>query len=322
MTFMSDVKIFLYPKPFTLRVSVLEQCQLNCGYCLPEAFQEAQLKSQRLKLICYKLFSEALKDFSMQKIRFTGGEPLLRKDLPDIVALFHEALPITPLALTTNGLLFTQQALALKKAGLRSVTFHLDSLKPERFARLMGRGEPSQVIDAIELAQELGFLVKVNCVVQKDLNHDELGDFLRFAKKYSLILRFIELMNTGSAASFVKRHFFSGKAILAEIAQSFHFEARPRDSKSDPSELFFCPELNLNFGLIASDTRPFCSACNRLRLSANGKLFGCLYENHGRPIDFYGDIRGTILEALENKKSFHPELSSSRRIFSMAQTGG
>jgi len=313
-------------KAHTLRVSVLENCQLRCGYCLPDAHPNFLAKKHWLNLKNYQKIARVLQNISVGKIRFTGGEPLLRTDLASIVAIFCEAFPAVPLALTTNGLRLDKACgQDLKKAGLASITFHLDTLREQRYEKIMGKGQVISVLSALKLAQDLGFHTKINTVVQKDLNDDELSDFLLFSQKTGVEVRFIEIMNTGSATIFARENFISGQNILDLLARNYSIKARSRTHDSDPAERFFVDELGISFGLIASDTRPFCNNCTRLRLSADGRLHTCLYDSDGTQLMFDGDEE-TMLACIKNKiarkVSLHPLLHMPRRIFSMSQTGG
>lgn len=313
----------MLPAQYSLRVSVLELCQLRCGYCLPDNHQK---KQSWLSIAQYHKLAKIFSRLVIDKIRFTGGEPLLRKELPEIISAFREHVPSAKLALTTNGLAFKKRALALKEAGLRHITFHLDSLKEERYRALMGPGSVAQVLASVEQAQGLDMKVKLNMVVQKSRNDDELIDFLKFSKFHGVEVRFIEMMNTGSAADFVKKHFLSGKKILADLKEQAGQMELARAHLSDPAERFYASKLGVGFGLIASDTRPFCSDCNRLRLSADGRLLTCLYDPAGLDLGVDGD-QEEIFERLMNKiaakESFHPaQKKPLRRLFSMSQTGG
>ena len=313
-------------KAYTLRVSVLEHCQLRCGYCLPDAHPSFLNKKRWLSLSHYEKITRVLQAFSWAKIRFTGGEPLLRPDLASIVALFSHAFPKIPLALTTNGLGFDKHlGQNLKNSGLGAITFHLDTLVQERYEKIMGRGHVIKVLDALKRAQDLGLQTKINTVVQKNLNCDELADFLYLSKKLAIEVRFIEIMNTGSASSFVAKNFISGQDILALLAKNFTISSQARSHESDPAELFSIEDLGISFGLIASDTRPFCSQCTRLRLSADGRLHTCLYDDEGAQLnleDDEEDILVCVKAKIARKISLHPLVQMPRRIFSMSQTGG
>lgn len=306
---------------YSLRLSVLEHCQLRCNYCLPPKPSH----NNWLSLEAYQKLARVLRRIPIEKIRFTGGEPLLRKELPEIISIFSDNFPSTKLAMTTNGLLFETQAQALWRAGLRHLTFHLDTLKDERYQKLMGRGKVAQVLSALERARDLGFQLKLNMVVQKEKNDDELWDFLTVFKKYAIQVRFIEMMNTGSAVSFVENNFLSGQKIIEKIKEYSEVISVGRMCPSDPAEQFYVSQLDAKFGLIASDTQPFCGECNRLRMSATGKLFTCLYDSYGADLSSGSEeeLYERLIKKIALKESFHPGLEKPhRRLFSMSETGG
>ncbi len=305
---------------FTLRVSVLEHCQLRCSYCLPP---KNKIKSL-LTLEDYVAITNTLKGFFISKIRFTGGEPLLRADLPQIIAIFKQSFPNVVHAVTTNGIRFVHMSKKLVDCGLDGITFHLDTLKNERYENLMGRGDVKHVMESIDLAQKLGFKIKINCVVQKGLNDDEIEDFISVFSRLNIEVRFIELMDTGSAPKFIEKHFMTGAQILNKISNKYEIEELERETPDAPSERFYIRNLNYYFGLIASDTRSFCKNCNRIRLSSDGMIRTCLYEKDGLKIDFHSmENQGdAIAQKIRNKVSFHPLGNKTRRIFSMSETGG
>lgn len=311
---------------FTLRVSVLEHCQLRCLYCLPPGSSTFLTKKSWLTLDQYESVAHALSHFPINKIRFTGGEPTLREELVGIVAIFSRALPLAKIAVTTNGLRFSSLSTRLVDAGVRGVTFHLDTLKPERYQHIMGRGDVDTVHHAIAVALRAGMTVKLNMVVQKSINHDEIVNFLQWSQESGVSVRFIELMNTGSAKDYVAQTFMTGEEILDVIRLHSDVVTLEREHGSDPAERFFASRFNVVFGLIASDTRPFCSQCNRLRLSADGKLRTCLYEPTGFDLTsiIYSpdDLRNAIGEKITKKTSWHPAMRKVREDFSMSQIGG
>ncbi len=310
---------------YSLRISVIDNCQLRCGYCLPDGKLNPLKKHQWLSIAQYQKVAEALWHLPIDRIRFTGGEPLLRKDLPAIIAVFAKKFAV-PLAVTTNGLRFITMQSDLVGAGLSAVTFHLDTLKQEKYPLLMGQGEVATVINAMKAAQDAGLLVKINVVVQKGLNDDELVDFLFFSKTHDVEIRFIEQMNTGSARKFVAETFMSGREILDRCARSTNVIELSRRHRSAPAERFLAEDIGVEFGLIASDTRPFCDNCDRLRLSANGRMRSCLYEPMGQSLELETlsdeELMRHIKATVAAKRSFHPALKSMRADFSMADVGG
>lgn len=315
--------------PLTLRVSVVEQCQYRCPYCLPGSKKSFLPKPQWLSLRDYQHIANSFSIFNLTKIRFTGGEPLLRTDLPQIISVFKKQFPNTILGLTTNGQLLNKTSEALRHAGLQTLTLHLDTLKPDRYPLLMGKGCLDTVLSTFLEAHSSFDEVKINMVVQKGENNDEILDFIHFSEKSKVEVRFIELMNTGSAPGYVKKHFFSGQSILDSIRTRYPLFQVPKKNPSDPASLWRIDSKNLTFGLIASDTQPFCNTCNRLRLSSDGHLRGCLYETEGialkplleqeNPVEA---LRHGIKLALHQKQSFHPLVRLSPTQFSMAEIGG
>lgn len=311
------------PQRLTLRVNVGEQCQYDCGYCRPGLGRAPTRSSQRLQPAEYERLARLFGPLGVSKVRFTGGEPLLRPDFGEVVAAFHRALPEVTLALTTNG----QRLDALLDApppGLSAVTVHIDSLQPERYRRLMGEGDVGAVLTSVLRAKAIGLSTKLNVVVQRGLNDDELSDFLAWSCRADVEVRFIELMNTGSASDFTLAHFFAGAEVVSRLGAT----RGGRRSAADPACLYRAEDGTV-FGLIASDTAPFCGDCARLRLSADGRLRGCLYEPDGAPLA--GLLRGGASDAmlgalLEStvgaKRSHHPSLALPRSDFSMADLGG
>jgi cyclic pyranopterin phosphate synthase len=213
----------------------------------------------------------------------------------------------------------------LKSSGLTGATFHLDTLRHERYAAVMGPGDAKKVFKALEKAASLGFYVKINVVVQKGINDDEIWDFLLFSKEIGIEVRFIELMDTGSAKDFVKKAFITGEEILNIIRHYTPVRPMCRQNPQTPAEQFRAEEIGIIFGLIASDTRPFCNQCNRLRLSASGSLRTCLYEPQGQKLDLSQSTDALFrqMHALASgKESFHPLVQKNKEAFSMSNIGG
>lgn len=313
---------------WSLRVSVVERCPYHCAYCRPE---DANRKDRRPALSAddYGVVAASLAGLGVEKVRFTGGEPLLRSDLADIVAAFRAHLPEADLALTTNGQLLARRLDALAAAGLRRATLHLDSLDPERYRAWMGDGDVGGVLDAALAARDRLAEVKINTVVQRGRNDDEIGAFLDLSRRTGLEVRFIELMNTGAAVGYVRDVFMSGREIVAAVAARVPVEPLARRSPHDPAALWRTAD-GVTFGVIASDTAPFCAACDRLRLSSGGELRGCLYQPDGvplLPLLRRGDaaaLREAVRAAMASKQSHHPALAPTKRRlpFSMASIGG
>ncbi|MBS1151084.1 MAG: molybdenum cofactor biosynthesis protein [Myxococcaceae bacterium] len=309
----------------TLRVSLLTQCQYDCAYCRPGALTPAVGKSQWLSAAEYGRLARVFAQEEIGRVRFTGGEPLLRPEVVEVVGAFRAAMPGAELALTTNGQLLAAKLPALVEAGLQRATVHVDSLDPERYRALMGDGELEAVLAGVLEAQRVLQQVKLNVVIQEGKNEDEIPDFLAWSRAHRVEVRFIELMNTGSAVGYTRQVFFSGQQILARAGA---VERLPRRNPSDPAALYRTAD-GVTFGVIASDTEPFCADCNRLRLNCAGLLRGCLYQPGGVPLGpalregatdrTLGFMLGSAIRA---KQSHHPLAGTERAQFSMADAGG
>lgn len=311
-----------------LRVNVLEQCQLRCAYCLPGSVKRFEPRAHWLDVGDYRLLARAARALPLDRVRFTGGEPLLREALPDVARAFRDALPDVDLAVTTNGQRLAERLDELHAAGIRRVNVHVDTLRAERYRQLMGEGAPQRALDAALAARRAGWTVKLNVVAQARRNDDELGDFLDWSGETGVEVRFIELMNTGSAAAFAQRHFLSGAQVLTQLSgERGPITALPRHHPADPAARFRTAG-GVVFGLIASDTQPFCAACDRLRLSVDGRLRGCMYEPSGLPLHALlqaGDehaVAAALRDASRRKQSAHPLTARPRARFSMAELGG
>jgi cyclic pyranopterin phosphate synthase len=229
----------------------------------------------------------------VHKVRLTGGEPLLRQDLPDLVAMLARVEGVTDLALTTNGLLLERQAGALARAGLGRVTVSLDTLKPDRFKRLTRSARHGDVLRGIAAAREAGFgRIKLNAVIIRGFNEDELVDLMEFGRQTGGEVRFIEYMDVGGATHWTSDRVFGRSEMLAALAAHYgEVTSRPRSEAEPtaPAEEFLLPD-GTAFGIIASTTAPFCRDCDRSRLTADGVWFLCLYAEQG--LDLRRLLRG------------------------------
>jgi GTP 3',8-cyclase len=264
-----------------LRLSVTDRCNLRCQYCMPE---EEYVWLPREDLLTFEEIHELVGIFSelgVEKVRLTGGEPLLRKDLPTLVSMLADSPRITDLAMTTNGILLSEQARALYEAGLHRVTISLDTLRPERFKRLTRRDAHVKVLTGIQAVRRVGFTgLKLDTVVIRGTNEDELVDLIEYGKRIEAEVRFIEYMDVGGATQWSIDKVVSRAEILARL--EYHYgEILPiREISSAPAERFLLPDGTV-FGIIASTTTPFCSSCDRSRLTADGMWYLCLYAPRG-----------------------------------------
>jgi cyclic pyranopterin phosphate synthase len=312
-----------------LRVSVLEACQLRCRYCEPAQKIAKGARARWLNATEHARLAPLFVDEGVRKVRFTGGEPLLREDLPALVRAWRAALTDGELALTTNGLLLESRLAELVDAGLDRVHVHVDSLDKDTCRRAMGGGDPARALRAAAAARDAGLAVKLNVVVQRGLNDGELPAFLDVARAIDVEVRFIEMMDTGSAPAHVAATFIDGATILSRLAMTHPHTPLSRTRPSDPAERHRVVETGQVFGLIASDTRSFCDACNRIRMSAEGALRTCLYGPPGEPLldairrgATDTEIRARVSTTIAAKESWHPSLERARHSFSMADVGG
>lgn len=262
-----------------LRISVTDRCNLRCVYCMPEEgmkFEPAE------NLLTYDQIVEVVRAgarLGITKLRITGGEPLVRPGLPSLVAELAEIPGIRDISLTTNGILLAEHAHALRDAGLRRVNISLDTLDPARFRFIARRGELTRVLEGIEAAAEAGFSpIKLNCVLLKGVNEDEIGAFLEMAAKRPLHVRFIEYMPIGHADDNWRSHYLPLTRVL-EIAAELGLKIAPMDevAGNGPSEDYRIEGGTGSFGLIHPISDHFCQRCNRLRLTSDGSMKPCLY---------------------------------------------
>lgn len=264
-----------------LRVSVTDRCNLRCQYCMPE---EEYVWLPREDLLTFEEIRELVEVFTelgVDKVRLTGGEPLLRRDLPTLVGLLARVPRVRDLAITTNGVLLADQARALHDAGLHRVTVSLDTLRPERFKTLTRRDALAQVLAGIDAVRGVGFTgLKLDSVIMRGTNEDELIDLIEFGKRIDAEVRFIEYMDVGGATQWSLDRVVSRAAILETLSRHYGGVEPVGEASSAPAERFRLPDGTV-FGVIASTTTPFCRTCDRSRLTADGTWFLCLYAQKG-----------------------------------------
>ena len=273
-----------------LRVSVTDRCNLRCGYCMPEEEYVWLPREDILHFGEIAALADVFLDLGVDKVRLTGGEPLLRRDLPRLVRMLAAKPRIRDLAMTTNGVLLAEHAPALKAAGLHRVTVSLDTLDPQRFARLTSRPTHAQVLEGLASLSPAGFTqTKLDTVVIRGVNDDELGDLIEFARGVPAEVRFIEYMDVGGATRWSFDQVVSRKEMLERLERRYgRIEPVVEDSTA-PADRFRLSDGTV-FGIISSTTAPFCAACDRSRLTADGLWYLCLYATRG--IDLRGPFRG------------------------------
>jgi GTP 3',8-cyclase len=297
-----------------LRISLTDRCNFRCFYCLPNgepplARKDTILTFEEIERIC-----EIFADLGIEKIRLTGGEPLLRKDVEVLVGKISK-FKFKDLALTTNGHTLKARAKELQRAGLDRVTISLDSLKKENFKEITGVDKLDEVLEAIEAAQNADLNpVKINSVIVRGRNDDEVVDFARFARENDLAMRFIEFMPLDSGHDWKREQVVSGKEIFTKINNVFPLELKETSRGNETAWKYrFKDGAKGEIGIIAPVTQMFCGACSRIRLTADGQIRTCLFsttEHNLRDVMRSGANRDEIVEfiqsvAMKKEKSHH-----------------
>jgi cyclic pyranopterin phosphate synthase len=286
-----------------LRISVTDRCNMRCRYCMPEAEYVWLPRESILTFEEIGRLVGIVGELGVRKIRLTGGEPLLRHDLPALVRLLARHDPIEDVALTTNGILLARHASALRSAGLRRVTVSLDTLRPERMVSFARSARHAEVLEGIAAATTAGFdALKLNTVVIRDHNADEITDLLEFARAGGLEIRFIEYMDVGGATRWSLGQVVSREEILRIVAERYGTVTPVQKEGWAPADRFRLEDGTI-FGVIASTTAPFCRTCDRARVTADGTFLLCLYGERG--LDLRALLRGgasdfEILSRLED----------------------
>jgi len=278
-------------RPLTdVRISVTDRCNLRCPYCMPrEVFGPEHAFLDRDELLTFEEIARVVVAFvsvGVDKVRLTGGEPLLRRGLHDLVAMLTGIEGLDDIALTTNGVLLAHQAEALATAGLNRVTVSLDALDDETFQLAADAKVPVQsVLDGIEAARVAGLdPIKINTVIRRDLNEHEIVPLAGWARDNGLRLRFIEYMDVGTTNGWQKDDVVSADEILAAIDNEWPTEPVAPDREGQPAEQYRYLDGGGTVGVIASVTKPFCRTCSRARMSAVGELFTCLFATSGHDL--------------------------------------
>jgi cyclic pyranopterin phosphate synthase len=272
-----------------LRLSVTDRCNLRCQYCMPEADYVWLPREDILQFEEIETLVDVFLDLGVDKVRLTGGEPLLRRHVTDLVSRLAGRDRIRDLAMTTNGVLLAPLAEDLKRAGLHRVTVSLDTLHRDRFVKLTRVDELDRVRAGLDAAAGHFPGFKIDTVVIRGTNEDEIGDLLALARTLGAEIRFIEYMDVGGATHWTAAQVVSRGEILAEIARRFGPVTPIVEDSSAPADRYRLEDGTV-FGIIASTTAPFCSDCDRSRLTADGLWYLCLYAARG--IDLRGPLRG------------------------------
>jgi cyclic pyranopterin phosphate synthase len=288
-----------------LRISLTEHCNLRCVYCMPEEGIQLRPKSEFMRTEEVLAIAETFVKLGVKKIRLTGGEPLVRKDAKEIIEGLSR-LPVS-LAISTNGVLVDKFIDTFKVCNLRSINISLDSLQEERFNKVTRRNDFQKIRSNIDLLLNEGYHVKLNAVIMKEVNEDEILDFIEFTKDKNIHFRFIEFMPfNGNKWDWSKG--LSFKEMMERIHSAYSDKViKLEDKKHDTTKAFQIKGYKGTFAVISSVTNPFCDTCNRLRLTADGKIKNCLFSNTETDLltAFRAgeDITNIIRETVWHKKS-------------------
>jgi len=284
-----------------LRVSITDRCNLRCAYCMPEEGVEHMPHEE---LLSYEELYTVIEEFvklGVKKLRITGGEPLVRKDVVNFIEKVASLRQLNDIAMTTNGIGLVDLAEPLKKAGLHRVNVSLDTLNPERYKYITRGGDLNKVLKGILIAKEVGLKVKINCVVNKGINDDEVERFIQLTDRWGVDVRFIELMPIGQNVKYAQEHFYSNELIIKQFPDLIPVIA---EDPSSPARYYQLKGAKGKVGLISPLSCNFCAYCNRLRLTPDGKLKPCLHS----------DIEIDLKNALRNNQDILPLILKSYEI--------
>jgi cyclic pyranopterin phosphate synthase len=279
-----------------LRISVTDRCNYRCSYCMPQDQYDRVSRSEILSFEEIERLARIFISLGMNGVRLTGGEPLLRRDLARLVARLSGLPGLQDLSLTTNGSLLKEQAPLLAAAGLKRINVSIDTLDPDKFKRVTKRGDLSRVLDGLFAAKHHGLHpVKINTVIERGFNDDEIPDLVDFARLYGFSIRFIEFMDVGNANNWSLDRTVPKQEILARIGAHRPLKESGRAGGTAPAVEYQFEDGKGDMGVIASVTEPFCSTCTRARLTADGKLVTCLFSHSGHDLKHL--LRGGATDA-------------------------
>jgi cyclic pyranopterin phosphate synthase len=300
-----------------LRLSVTDRCNLRCQYCMPEVDYAWLPRDTLLTFEEITAIAGAFGEVGVDRVRITGGEPLLRRELPRLVSQLAALPPVRDLALTTNGVLLADKARALRDAGLHRITVSLDTLDRRRFETLTRFDEHPAVLAGIDAAARAGFdSLKIDSVIMRGVNDDELVDLIEYGRSVGAEVRFIEYMDVGGATHWNRGAVVSQEEMLAAL-EAHYGRITPLGGRgSAPADRFALPD-GTTFGLIASTTRPFCEDCDRSRLTADGVWLMCLYAQAGtdlrRPLRA-GATRDDLIQLIRTVWSQRADRGAEERL--------
>lgn len=294
-----------------LRLSVTDVCNFSCTYCLPDGYKKSGAEIF-MNVDEIRRLVTAFAGMGTWKIRLTGGEPTVRADFLDIAKAVSGVEGIRRLAMTTNGYKLPDRAMDYYQAGIRAINISIDSLRPEKFREITGHDRLNEILEGMQVCIKAGFeAIKINTVLLKGLNDEELDDFISFTESQPVSLRFIELMQTGTNNVYFKNHHLTGN-VVREKLMARGWNLHPREDGGGPAEVYGKAGYRGTIGLIAPYSKDFCKTCNRLRISARGKLQLCLFGEGGhnlRPFLQHDhqmeELQETVQNLMRVKKETH-----------------
>lgn len=313
-----------------LRLSVTDRCDLRCQYCMPQGFKDFTEPAEWLSFAEIERVVRCFADMGVQHIRLTGGEPLVRKHIDRLVAMLSVVPGVSDLSMSTNAVRLQQYAEKLQQAGLKRLNVSLDSLNPERYAQITGGGRLAKVLDGLELARRLGITpIKINCVVMKGVNDDEIPTILEYCAERDFTLRLIETMPIGASGRAAQAHYVSLDSVKQQLSQ--HYQLLPDIMPgAGPARYYRLQGSASRIGFITPVSQHFCDTCNRLRLSCEGDIFTCLGDEsryslaeHLRSACSEQQLQQHIRAAINLKPLKHEFNTNAQKVVRfMSMTGG
>ncbi|AKO45602.1 GTP 3',8-cyclase MoaA [[Haemophilus] ducreyi] len=295
-----------------LRLSITEVCNFRCNYCLPDGYRPPSHKQHFLNLVEIKRLARTFANLGTEKIRITGGEPTLRKDFLEIVETISQTEGIHKISLTTNGYRMERDIHLWQQVGITDLNISVDSLDPRQFQLITGENKLQSILKGIDRAFELGYKkIKVNAVLMKQYTAAELDKFLAWIKHTPIQMRFIELMETGEMDNFFKTQHLSGQTVMQRLLAE-GWRLQPKAVNDGPAKVLAHPDYQGEIGLIMPYEKNFCASCNRLRVSATGKLHLCLFGEEGLDLrdlllsdEQQPQLAARLKSALQTKREHH-----------------
>ncbi len=291
-----------------LRLSITDLCNYRCSYCLPNGYQ-GKAKPDELTLPEIHTIAAAFAQSGTRKVRLTGGEPTLRADLPDIIAAIRAQPQIESIALTTNGHRLDKNFPIYRAAGLTKINISLDSFNPETFKKITGKDQSQAILRSIETILNTGFSsIKINTLLLREHAQETLHDALDYIRSRPIALRFIELMQTGDNSAYFQQHHQNALQLEQNLIQQ-GWQLQPRQPHAGPAREYSHPDYVGNIGIIAPYSKDFCTNCNRLRITAQGKMHLCLFGSVAHDLRPYlndvGSLKTQLAQLIQDKPEHH-----------------